>query len=136
MSLKLESKYNHRGYTTGDTDYYGRPLYRNILMRFDFKQSGQIMEPRWNDKYPGRRPLGIAPSGKFAIYQIRQVPTSIRSRFELTRDLWPHIPPTDQFVLWYAWRYQWRREEFKIPLLLPERALVEIEVKSHATNHR
>lgn len=108
-------------------DYYGRPTHREMLMRFDFQQANQIMEPRWSDKYPGRRPLGVSPSGKFAIYIIQWVPCSM-NRLEVSLALKPWVPPSDNFMLSLEDRYHWGVQTVKIPLALKteERELVEV----------
>lgn len=112
-------------------DYYGKPEYRDVLMRFDFQQADQLIEPRWSDKYPGRKNLGIAPSGRFAIYKITWVPQWIRSREELKLRLINHVPPTDMFVLNFAYRYEWMRERVIIPVVFPvyQPALMALEVR-------
>jgi hypothetical protein len=102
-------------------DYYGKPTHREMLMRFDFQQPGQIMEPRWSENYPGRRPLGIAPSGKFAIYIISWVPATMR-RYEVAAALRPWVPPADDFLLNFEDRYHWGRP--KVSLALP---ILELE---------
>lgn len=116
-------------------DYYGNPTHKELLMRFDFSQIvkfrhiGTELETiaSWNDRYPGRRSLGIAPSGRFAIYLLRWVPAGM-SRKDLKVDLCRKIPPTDKFCLEYPERYHWMREKVRIPLVLPTQEPQFIEV--------
>lgn len=106
-----------------EVDYYGKPTYKTVLMRFDFPQPGDLIEPRWSKKSVKARPLGIAPSGKFAIYLMQWVPVYM-TRADLASDLRPHIPPTDRFMLWFPDRYSWRVEPVKPPLVLPQKEAV------------
>jgi hypothetical protein len=114
-------------------DYYGKPTHRELFMRFDFQQPGQIMEPRWSDKYPGRRPLGIAPSGKFAIYIIQWVPVTMH-RYEVAAALRPWVPPTDDFILCFEDRYHWGRQQVELALGIQQKEYEYIErtITTHA----
>lgn len=113
-------------------DYYGRPTYWECLMRFDFDQEGEPFPSRWRPNYPGQRPLGIAPSGRFAIYLIRWIPRHM-TRAQVAVDLRVHIPPTDRFTLSFLDTWEWRREKVVLPLLLPAHQ-VPVEVK-HENHH-
>lgn len=112
-------------------DYYGKPQYREMLMRFDFEQVHEFKSigqsvttsARWSEKHPGKRPLGIAPSGRFAIYLMTWIPQYILSREELTLKLIRCVPPTDRFMLNYLDSWEWRREQVKLPLALPSQEL-------------
>ena len=101
-------------------DYYGNPEYREMLMRFDFAYECQGLEVGnwWSDKYPGRRPLGIARSGRFAIYLMRWIPRSVLSRGDLVIKLCRCVPPTDTFMLSYLDSHEWRREKVNLPLVM------------------
>lgn len=105
-------------------DYYGRPTHRSLLMRFDYQQQGQILEPCWSAKFPGKRPLGIAPSGKFCIYLITWVPCSM-ARDAIASALRPWVPPGDKFILSFPDRYHWGLE--RIAISMPQIAMPEKE---------
>ena len=106
-------------------DYYGRPTYRECLMRFDFDQDGDSFPRRWRSDAPGSRPLGVAPSGRFAIYLMRWVPQYM-TRAQVAMDLRIHVPPTDRFMLDFLNAWEWRREKVELPLEVPQ--LAELEV--------
>lgn len=100
-------------------DYYGKPTYWECLMRFNFGQDSGILSPQWSPKYPGLRPLGIAPSGRFAIYLVRWIPRYM-TRAQVAIDLRIHVPPTDRFMLDFLNAWEWRREKVRMPLAISQ----------------
>ena len=125
-------------------DYYGKPEYREMLMRFDFAQEIRFQSidrtvmtsARWSEKYPGNRTLGIAPSGKFAIYLMTWIPQYIRSREDICLKLIRCVPPTDRFLLNFLDSFEWRREQVKIPFVLPTaKSVIELNQNIHNEYH-